>query len=467
MLTDGHSITIRGSQGVVTIPPGHVHFTFASGRFSYDCVKCGYQCCRGHGYILNDGPEVLYQLEARPHLRFFLEPMPAHKTLTFVRNCAPACFFLRPDGLCSTHVEHGFDAKPETCRLFPFNNLRMFGDYLIVGQHKGLCPLAVLPRGTSSAQSSHAALLAVMSRSGVGSPVPRCPRNSPSADLIDLERRIRDSSEEHLEDRSGFGAFVDAQVRVTREWQGTQATNAIAGAPPALPAKQQVEQAALLLGVTSNDLSREDPALHRTLVAVTPYLRAELLFPLPAPRRAPVPPERLPQVSLATFVVAQLARLAGLAPVTFQTVSNLFMELEPLIQLLASLNDVMVWRADQRIDLQLPADMQRFRRSYVEIARALLPTRQRTAQRTLGALLCQHNIWEGPDRVFFLRLVSVRLHQRLVSILDMQRPASLSLPQLARRASERWLLNSLPAATIDTVLGRVPRRAHTTSQELI
>jgi hypothetical protein len=34
-----------------------------------------------------------------------------------MKNCPPACFFLDNDGLCGIQVEHGYDAKPETCRF--------------------------------------------------------------------------------------------------------------------------------------------------------------------------------------------------------------------------------------------------------------------------------------------------------------------------------------------------------------
>jgi len=55
------------------------------------------------------------------------------------------CIFLEPDGLCRIHKEHGFDAKPLVCRMFPFQvvELDQFA-YLTVRRY---CPSAAADSG--------------------------------------------------------------------------------------------------------------------------------------------------------------------------------------------------------------------------------------------------------------------------------------------------------------------------------
>lgn len=128
-----------------------LYFAFRSDGFSYDCVSCKAHCCRGHGYSLSTGQELDTQLRLRPSLRMFLSSNDAG-TSYHVSNCAPACFFLTHDNTCSVQVTSGYQAKPETCRLFPFNHFRRVGDFLIILPHVSLCPLKVSPGGSPTAR---------------------------------------------------------------------------------------------------------------------------------------------------------------------------------------------------------------------------------------------------------------------------------------------------------------------------
>src|SRR5262249_812731 len=156
-----------------------------------------------------------------------------------------------------------------------------------------------------------------------------------------------------------------------------------------------------------------DREVHRAMVAMTPYLRSQLLIKNVSggvgQLHEHVDAERLPYVLLSTFVVARLAKLAGMANVTFQTVTRLFLEYRQLIMLLAHVDRVMAWREGEVIDLLLPSEGRPFQRNYLRIAKALLPGTQNAAKRDIASVLFEYNCWDGVDRVMFLDLVAKRL----------------------------------------------------------
>lgn len=57
--TTARTFQIRFGQGSDPVSADHVYFTFGDGRLTYDCVRCGSKCCRGHGYHVGSGQEVL------------------------------------------------------------------------------------------------------------------------------------------------------------------------------------------------------------------------------------------------------------------------------------------------------------------------------------------------------------------------------------------------------------------------
>jgi hypothetical protein len=74
-----------------------------------------------------------------------------------IQNFAPSCFFLEEDGRCRVHAEHGREAKPYICRLFPANQIERAGVLLFVDTH-WLCPLR--PAREGDALLRHAELIA-------------------------------------------------------------------------------------------------------------------------------------------------------------------------------------------------------------------------------------------------------------------------------------------------------------------
>lgn len=91
---------------------------------NYDCLMCG-RGCRA-GWDIPVEPEVVANLEKQPLvLRIIQEQGPVFRQaeeVTFIQNSkdCPNCRFLDEDQLCSIHKELGFEAKPATCKLFPF-----------------------------------------------------------------------------------------------------------------------------------------------------------------------------------------------------------------------------------------------------------------------------------------------------------------------------------------------------------
>lgn len=162
-------ITLRAFAPEVHVSGQDVYFAFPSGRLKYDCVCCGAKCCRGYGYIIGSGADAHVAL--RPRLSLFVLPSeqgPGYH----VSNCPPACFFLTDEGRCGIHEAQGHDAKPETCRLFPFNNLRLFGHFLVVAPHTTICPLEITPAAETSHESRYATLLSEMASQGIDANIP-------------------------------------------------------------------------------------------------------------------------------------------------------------------------------------------------------------------------------------------------------------------------------------------------------
>ena len=86
----------------------------------YSCHGCGL-CCRDFTVQLREedlkkleaqqwesilGEEVVVHFRGRPYLK---------------RRDDGSCIFLKEDGLCRIHADHGFAEKPIACQVFPFN----------------------------------------------------------------------------------------------------------------------------------------------------------------------------------------------------------------------------------------------------------------------------------------------------------------------------------------------------------
>lgn len=419
-LMTGHycsQIGLRSTVPPTSVDVRDVYFAFPSGRLTYDCQACGATCCRGRGYAVNGGDELLVQLSYRPRVALFMEQQSSNGYTT-VNNLSPACFFLDDDGRCNIHRTHGFDAKPEVCRLFPFNNLRRVGQYLIVEPHP-MCPINVAAMGTYDSKSSHRLLVDTMRTHGIGANIPTAESIIGDPALhIALERRIVDLSEMYLADGGGLCQFVDAQMEATREALRQGGVNVVE--PRIASARTLLRLAAQALGVSEVERNLPCEDLRRVIIASTPLLRARLSFG--NGMQACADPvgflRRLPLAVLTTYAMARAAQLAGMRTITCQTVQNVLGTFRQLIWLLARLDAVLVLRSDQPVALRLSEQRASVRRAYVRVVKALLPREQRHARRRLSEILGDEGHLGEVERVMWLKTIAKMLGDRVRTIDD-------------------------------------------------
>jgi len=94
--------------------------TLALREQKYSCHGCG-NCCRDFTVQLRD--EDLRKLKEQDWDNTLGEPVTvSFRGSRFLRQRDDgACIFLMDGGLCRIHAEHGFEAKPIACQLFPFH----------------------------------------------------------------------------------------------------------------------------------------------------------------------------------------------------------------------------------------------------------------------------------------------------------------------------------------------------------
>lgn len=159
-------------------------------------------------------------------------------------------------------------------------------------------------------------------------------------------------------------------------------------------AKEFVARALRVLGVSVSSIRLNDPELTRTMVAVTPLLRYQLLFPKKTVRGRRVEwrigPERAPYFLLGTYLFAAMARSVGMETVTYQTLSRLLGKFAPLLWLLSYTDDIMVWKPGRVVPVPNPCNRV-WQIRYVRIAKELLSKRQGSGGRTLEDIVCEHN----------------------------------------------------------------------------
>ncbi|MCA9179706.1 MAG: YkgJ family cysteine cluster protein [Planctomycetales bacterium] len=120
----------------------------APGALQWDCQQCGI-CCRGAIVSLNDADlKRLASQNWQDHPDYAGRPVTArhgagHRLAHREDGC---CVFLDASGLCRIHAEHGYEAKPTMCRMFPLQ--------LVPHQHEAIltlrcaCPTAAVNHGT-------------------------------------------------------------------------------------------------------------------------------------------------------------------------------------------------------------------------------------------------------------------------------------------------------------------------------
>lgn len=424
----------------------HVYFAFASGRLSYDCVSCGSKCCRGFGYLARVGGEIERQFASRRSLPVFAVRSPKESYGININNSAPGCFFLTADGLCEVHASDGFDAKPETCRLFPFNYLRRIGKYLIVRPHQYLCPLEIAPAGSYSRGSDHESLFDAMSSQGIAASVPSCVSGEINLDdVVTEERRVVALSEQYL-DSDDYVSFAAAQTRET-----------VSPHPDPAPSLRRLPVlVADVMGVPLPEDFGGDRELNRTMIAVTPFLRSLLRFPNAGPtHRYQLPQARLPHAMVCAYVFAEFARSAGMKSITFQSVAKIERDFRRIIWLLALADSVVAWRRWVPINVNGFHDSEE-RMRFVRLAKALLPTRLARDPETLRDILYRSMPEQPLPRVLFLRQSAELLAGNLLPLEQVEsQPFKTTFGSRIRSTVHRWTLDTLNDAALQAAYDRV------------
>jgi len=452
---DVQQVTLSGGPRDVSIRRDRVYFAFPSHRLEYDCVTCGAQCCRGHGYHLQAGRELTAHLEMAPSLRFFVDRCDAERESHYhVSNCAPACFFLTAGQQCGIQIERGYDEKPETCRLFPFNMLTCVGDYLVVRPHQSLCPLRVLPVGKSSELSSHAQLLTALTRANITMDAPTARPIVPSVDaLIALERRVVDLSHEYTS-VAEYSSFAVAQLREgAAAMRDRPRAGGVASSEPA-DVEQFVQTVRQLLGVPEQHGRRHDESVMRVLAAATPSLRADMVLSSPSDLWSAyaghLALQHVPLALAVLHVLTTMAADAGTRPVTYQTAMGLYRANRGLIWTLAHLDNVMAWKSADLIGLRFHAN-EAWQSRYSRVVCTLLPSRQRRARARLGDIMGAAAPEHGLERLTFIKRLAHRLAGRIVPLECHVRPTLRQWLRAPRPALQHWAIGRLGTDAVAAV----------------
>ena len=444
-------VVLHRQRPPIAVPGANVYFAFPSGRLAYDCATCGAKCCRGFGYMLNDAAELRQQLSRRPSLKFFVRPVGLDGRFE-VMNCPPACFFLDSHGSCGIQLEDGYDAKPETCRLFPFNQFKRFGEHLVVLPHPYLCPLRVTSPGESSDTSRHEPLLTAMVSDGLRLDVPHVAVGRYTGDsLIALERRLLASAERYSSTAApSYDEFAEEQLRETMQSsQRPAASNGMGAFTATLHS---------VLGITSHMEPAQEAVLARTMSALTPTLRAMLIFRSREATDLPfIELERIPHVLLCLHALVRSAHGAGMSDITYQTVLRLFTTCGPLLATLAHVDRAMEWDPAASIALAI-ARGGVSQEKYIDVAKALLPREQQRHRASLGEILCRL-VEDDVERVLFLNAIATELAGRLRPVGTPHDRVASSL----RCRLQRWALGHLSGERL-MALAAVQQRRPATSR---
>ena len=462
------TVRLESSSGYRDIPADDIYFAFPDGGITYDCVECNGTCCRGNGYSLNRSNELAVHIQNNPTIHLFAQYDLGQTTEAniSIANFLPSCFFLTDSGLCRIHTEQGPTNKPETCRLFPFNNLLALDDYLIVTPHPKLCPLKACSSDKRDDKSRHDLLLKEMMRSGVSAGVAHCvsPRDLNGSSVIAIEKAVLQLSEKSRVGTS-YEEFTAMQIaETTLRIQGGSASSGDTIKRNAQHLAGDFLQRSLrILDVGSSAVDLEDPALTRTMIAATPFLRALLVFNNPSGSLRNVEEAadlmRVPYILLGTFLMAALAKSAGMGVITIQTLADVMRKYFPLLVTLSNADAVMVWKRGKVLPLA-PTGWNQGDIQSIKTAKALRARSQEKNRLTLEQIVTEHCIFEGVDRSRFLLLISSRLAGALAPLKSSDN-GKAGWNATAGSMIQRLAMNVLDEQTFLDILGRAGRKEKT------
>lgn len=164
-----------------------LYFTWPDGRFGYQCRGCG-ACCKGHGIGIDvAGGQLVQLLARRPEITAFLRRRGDAITAFNPRD---RCWFLADDGLCRVEVEDGREAKPASCRLFPFNRVFRIGSYTVVDYNSVICPLDVVAEGGIAHAEVAGEIARVQDPTIIGTQLPARDAEAEGKAFVESERAI-------------------------------------------------------------------------------------------------------------------------------------------------------------------------------------------------------------------------------------------------------------------------------------
>ena len=293
----------------------HVYFTWPDRRFRYECRGCG-SCCKGHGIGLDvAGGQLVQLVTRRPEITAFLRRRGDAITAFNPRD---RCWFLEDDGLCRIEVEDGREAKPASCRLFPFNRVFRIGGYTVVDFNSVICPLTVGADGIAHAEV-HAEIERISDPTVIGTQLPAQNAVAEGKAFVETERAIAAAlfaAPGELE--AGWGAQADLAALVAERELASAAFVAILGTPWRIPSSATLTAATWL----------------------TPSMRFnELYGPRQyAPRSAMSPV--LARMWLAWLGFAALGEQLARRPLGLQELTTLWSEQAPLLHVVARWSEV-------------------------------------------------------------------------------------------------------------------------------
>jgi len=204
-----------------------VYFTWPDRRFRYECRGCG-ACCKGHGIGLDvAGGQLVQLVTRRPEIAAFLRRRGDAITAFNPRD---RCWFLADDGMCRVEVEDGRDAKPASCRLFPFNRVFRIGAYTVVDYNSVICPVFTVGDDGITHAEVLAEIATIQDPTIVGT---RLPAQNPEAEgkaFVESERAIAEALFAAPGDLAiAWGAQADAAALDLETATATAAFEAILG----------------------------------------------------------------------------------------------------------------------------------------------------------------------------------------------------------------------------------------------
>ena len=309
-----------------------VYFPFADGLLAYNCPKCGYRCCKGAGFAATPSEFVTLRRHYPALAYFTAVAQKAAEPLVQLVNFSPQCFFLRGDGLCDVHVQHGRDAKPFVCKSFPINAFRLAGDVLVADVNF-LCPLELWSGAAEDTRIHHADLLVdIVEHADVvlaAATRPRAP--ALSHERIDLEERLREKSTQ-----LGLLELCAVYEAAARTPSGELEAAVIAERRRGLDGFR----AAVAAFLRAPDAWLDgDDEVDRLITALAPRMR--LIAPLEYSWLAEADATALVGRLLAALALyARLVRSVNAGPVTLSTIHGLFAQFGYVIYVLAHIDRV-------------------------------------------------------------------------------------------------------------------------------